>query len=450
MEVLEVEVAGLTMRCTMRSVRFAAGPMVSAGVSSTVAFRRKRGVTVRKILGWACLMFSALLVCFIFGCGKDDPTPPPTTGSISGHITSAATGASVPAANVFTDTGSATSDSSGHYTLASVPVGSYRVTAVAFGYNPSSRQVSVRGGENTQCDIPLTSDTNHCPSPPSNISPPHLATGIPKTVTLTWSCSDADRDRLTYDVYFDAVDPPMTLVASALSDTVLTRASLDSTTTYYWKVIASDGHCEPIESSVWHFRTGGSTWHWTDDFGDNVVSWPWTPGVSGSGPAFAERNGRLEITIPSGSTGTWFYAGLLLPTLSGDLDIQVDYVLIDWPSANTISVGIAFEPSSACAIVRYSGPSGQEEIYSGVVGFGQVHAGTSDQSGQLRIVRAGGIVTTYYRAGGSWTALNSGAGCTGDVQLLIGAWRSLSSAYTGGNVKVAFDNVILTAQMPLQ
>jgi len=81
------------------------------------------------------------------------PTPP---GSITGTVTAFAGGAIV-GATVSADTGqSTTTDSSGAYTLTSVPAGTRTVTASAAGYGSSSQQVTVGSGDTSTANFVLS------------------------------------------------------------------------------------------------------------------------------------------------------------------------------------------------------------------------------------------------------------------------------------------------------
>ncbi|MBI2919215.1 MAG: S8 family serine peptidase [Chloroflexi bacterium] len=77
-------------------------------------------------------------------------------GTIAGTVTDASTGIPVPGATVSDGTRSATTDASGAYTLASVPAGSYTVTASRTGYSSTSQTVSVVAGATATADFALS------------------------------------------------------------------------------------------------------------------------------------------------------------------------------------------------------------------------------------------------------------------------------------------------------
>ncbi|MFQ5870248.1 MAG: leucine-rich repeat domain-containing protein, partial [Candidatus Zixiibacteriota bacterium] len=97
---------------------------------------------------------------------------------------------------------------------------------------------------------------NQPPNPPSNPHPPDGATEQPLNVVLSWSCSDPDSgDVLTFDVYFgsDSIPP---LVSSTQSETTYDPPeNLEQNQTYYWKIVAMDGHYEQTVSPIWSFGT---------------------------------------------------------------------------------------------------------------------------------------------------------------------------------------------------
>jgi hypothetical protein len=91
------------------------------------------------------------------------------------------------------------------------------------------------------------------PYEPYAPDPAHRETDVPLDQVLTWRASDPERDRLTYDIYFGALNPPL------LADRDLTSPSYDpgllrADTTYYWSVTVSDGEHETV-GPTWSFRT---------------------------------------------------------------------------------------------------------------------------------------------------------------------------------------------------
>ena len=92
------------------------------------------------------------------------------------------------------------------------------------------------------------------PAEPSNPSPEDGAEDQSINSQLSWSCTDPEMDPLTYDVYLgNIVDPP--LFASGITSTTFNPGTLNSSATYYWKIIANDNHQNNTPSPVWSFET---------------------------------------------------------------------------------------------------------------------------------------------------------------------------------------------------
>jgi len=90
---------------------------------------------------------------------KQEPIGP-TTGTITGIINEAGTGAAVAGASVHTNpaTTTTTTDSQGKYTISNVTPGSYVITAEAEGYMEHSMTINVTSGQTTPADLTLQLD----------------------------------------------------------------------------------------------------------------------------------------------------------------------------------------------------------------------------------------------------------------------------------------------------
>lgn len=96
----------------------------------------------------------------------------------------------------------------------------------------------------------FTTKANSAPTVPSNPSPPNHGTA-PPTPVLTWSCTDADLQPLTFDVYFGSTSPPP-LVASGLTIRSFDPGTLPFAQ-YFWRVVATDGLLS-TSGATWDFR----------------------------------------------------------------------------------------------------------------------------------------------------------------------------------------------------
>lgn len=80
---------------------------------------------------------------------------------------------------------------------------------------------------------------NHLPFSPDIVTPALNSVVQQATTTLEWTASDVDNDPLTFDVFFDTVNPPTTKVGDNQSETSL-NVDLASSLNYYWKVVVKD------------------------------------------------------------------------------------------------------------------------------------------------------------------------------------------------------------------
>jgi hypothetical protein len=135
-------------------------------------------------------------------------------------------------------------------------------------------------------------------------------------------------------------------------------------------------------------------------------------------------------------------------SLTGDIDFQVDYALLDWPQLGGFRAQLqAFFGNAsvgrASVAIPWSPAWGDEQV-SGFADFGNGSFASSDTSGTFRLVRQGGVFTGYAKRGDSWRPVFTGAGSNDSV--LYGMGLSSQAADFGRHDgSVAFDNFKLTS-----
>jgi hypothetical protein len=101
----------------------------------------------------------------------------------------------------------------------------------------------------------FTTCVNGPPYTPSNPSPSNGATDVSVDTDLSWTGGDPNPgDNVTYDIYFGTTSPPPQVVWGQ-SDTSYDPGTMQSLTTYYWKIVAWDNHGLSAEGPIWHFTT---------------------------------------------------------------------------------------------------------------------------------------------------------------------------------------------------
>ncbi len=91
------------------------------------------------------------------------------------------------------------------------------------------------------------------PYAPYDPLPSNGAINVSTNTSLSWNDSDPDGDFLTYNVYFGTTSNPP-LKASNISAKSYSPGTLSPSTTYYWKITASDG-IKSTSGPIWHFKT---------------------------------------------------------------------------------------------------------------------------------------------------------------------------------------------------
>ncbi|MCI0452400.1 MAG: hypothetical protein L0Z51_08410 [Candidatus Latescibacteria bacterium] len=91
---------------------------------------------------------------------------------------------------------------------------------------------------------------NASPIPPFDPNPPNLSVAGP-AVTLAWRSGDPDLQPVTYRLFFGTTNPPPTLAVD-LTERTYPIDGLQPNTTYYWRVVASDGEFTS-SSLIWRF-----------------------------------------------------------------------------------------------------------------------------------------------------------------------------------------------------
>lgn len=108
------------------------------------------------------------------------------------------------------------------------------------------------GGTGPGVNLPPNKPTDPYPAPFEQLQP--------LNTTMSWACSDPNMDDLTYTIYFGtSADPLPSMVETGYRTTSYTYdQTLQPETTYYWKIVASDGQ-EETEGELWQFQTGNNS-----------------------------------------------------------------------------------------------------------------------------------------------------------------------------------------------
>jgi len=97
---------------------------------------------------------------------------------------------------------------------------------------------------------------NSAPLIPKNPDPDDGEVDVNVNANLQWSGGDPDGDTVVYDVYFEEGNPdPSVLVSNDQTSTIYDPGTMDTLTTYYWKIVSEDEFGEITTGPVWSFTT---------------------------------------------------------------------------------------------------------------------------------------------------------------------------------------------------
>lgn len=101
------------------------------------------------------------------------------------------------------------------------------------------------------------SETTYPPFPAEIVAPSIGASvfkDLNNEITLEWIGSDVNNDIDSFEIYFDTVSPPVTLLASPTASETEQKASVIPNGVYYWKVITKDQEGNSSSSGIFDFR----------------------------------------------------------------------------------------------------------------------------------------------------------------------------------------------------
>ena len=121
----------------------------------------------------------------------------------------------------------------------------------------SNGQVSQKVSSATWQFYNAGSETSRPPFSAEIIAPEigvSLFKDINNEVTLSWAGSDLDNDIVEFDIYFDTVSPPISILATVEPNVTEQKVSVAAETVYYWKIVTKDGDGHSSDSGISDFR----------------------------------------------------------------------------------------------------------------------------------------------------------------------------------------------------
>ncbi|MHB8852937.1 MAG: FISUMP domain-containing protein [Ignavibacteriaceae bacterium] len=199
-----------------------------------------------------------VIAIMIIGCSKNGSNPTQTnlSGNMQGKVTSQADGSAISGASIQTNpvTSVVYSDQSGNFSINGIAAGSYTVKALKTGYVNDSLNVSVTSGKTTVVNFQLA-EPDTIPAVVILLSPGNDSSNVPIPPTLSWiPSSGASSYSLQVSIHssFDT----LIVNGSGLTKTSYPIGGLSLSTTYYWRVSATNQYGTSNWSAPsWSFTT---------------------------------------------------------------------------------------------------------------------------------------------------------------------------------------------------
>jgi WD40-like Beta Propeller Repeat len=170
----------------------------------------------------------------------------------------------------------------------------------------------------------------------------------------------------------------------------------------------------------------------------------WQPWQFGTGATNSEATGKLTTTLAADSAQGGQYDDIEAHwgascRLVGDFDVQVDYQLLEWPTANGVQAefGSFDATNQQFMAIRESQTYGEQ--YSSWIPPAAMSQPTSELAGTLRLQREGSTAVVSHLSGGNWMPVASGPTTTTSAMIALGA-TSTMNRFSHQEVKIAWDN----------
>lgn len=198
------------------------------------------------------------LLALLFSCSEEKITVA-DFGAIEGKVVNGIDFSPLANVKVFTTPGTSIvfTDIKGDFKISNAIVGDYSVQTQAENYITKSEpaKVNINGTATIVFELKPSATNNKPPLTPSLVLPSDNDINQNIDVNITWTDSDPEKDKLTYEITLRNDRNSDVIVYSNNASANLTPTGLSYSTKYYWQVAASDGINSPVLSAVRSFTT---------------------------------------------------------------------------------------------------------------------------------------------------------------------------------------------------
>ena len=214
--------------------------------------------TNSKIMKNIYLKLSLSLLILFFSCSEDKITGE-DFGTVEGRVVSAITFEPLANVKVFSNPSSSIvfTDKDGKFIIPNVKVGQYSIEAQKENYISKfeSATVNINSTTTIVLELKLSTTNNKPPLTPALVAPVDNALNQNLSQNLSWTGSDPENDKLTYEITLRNDSNSDVVIFSKIATTNYNLIDLKYSTKYYWQLSASDGVNLPVLSAVRSFTT---------------------------------------------------------------------------------------------------------------------------------------------------------------------------------------------------
>lgn len=208
------------------------------------------------------VVFMAIIVLILSSC-SDSSSPEVTVGKIKIRVLNAKDSSPLSGALIKTTppSQSVITDINGEAVIGDLESGNYNVNVEKVDFISNSTTVNVLANKTVQADILLYdhSFNNTLPEKPVLKTPAKNSIVNKTFTTLSWTCSDVDKDEISYTIYFDNVNPPVKILNKIITEQSYEIEDLNHKAEYFWSVEAKDKYGIGPKSSVFSFKVDTSS-----------------------------------------------------------------------------------------------------------------------------------------------------------------------------------------------
>jgi hypothetical protein len=198
------------------------------------------------------------LLVLLFSCSEEKITGD-DYGTVEGKVVNAVTFEPLANVKVFSNPSSSIvfTDDEGKFSIPNVKIGDYSFEAQKENYITKFEPGTINVNATTSLvfELKLSTTDNKPPTAPVIVSPVDNTLNQSLELNLTWTATDPEKDKLTYEIILRKDTSSDVVVYSNITTPNFTLKDLTYSTKYYWQVSVSDGINPAVLGTMNSFTT---------------------------------------------------------------------------------------------------------------------------------------------------------------------------------------------------